>query len=81
VVGHPLADWSALAAWRSAHPLTRSDRAERNWGKVRAEMEDPRRIPALPGVSKSRTREFNRIQFRRHPPRGGSTQRRYLDLH
>jgi hypothetical protein len=39
VVDHPLADWSALAAWHSPDPLTKSDRAKRDWGKVRAEME------------------------------------------
>jgi hypothetical protein len=63
VVGHPLADWSALAAWHPPDPMTRSERGDRDWGKLRAEMEDRTRRGLLTHGGAERL--FDRLYFLR----------------
>jgi uroporphyrinogen decarboxylase len=63
VVGHPLADWSALGAWHPPDPMTKSERGERDWGTLRAEMEDRKRRGLLTHGSAERL--FDRLYFLR----------------
>jgi uroporphyrinogen decarboxylase len=63
VVGHPLEDWSALAGWQPPDPLTKSERGERNWGKLRAEMEDRKLKGKLTNGDAERL--FDRLYFLR----------------
>jgi uroporphyrinogen decarboxylase len=63
VVGHPLADWSALSAWQPPDHVTRSERTERDWGKVRAGIEDRKRRGLL--TLGDAERLFDRLYFLR----------------
>jgi uroporphyrinogen decarboxylase len=63
VVGHPLADWSALAGWQPPDPTTKSERAERDWSKLRVETEDRKRKGLLTHGDGERL--FDRLYFLR----------------
>ncbi|MGA2973729.1 MAG: uroporphyrinogen decarboxylase family protein [Spirochaetia bacterium] len=63
VVGHPLADWKALAAWRPPDPMKKSERADRDWGKIRAEIEERKAKMLL--TSGDAERLFDRLYFLR----------------
>jgi len=43
VVVHPLADWSALDTWRPPDPLTKAERADRDWAQVKVDLAEQRR--------------------------------------
>ena len=40
VVENPLADWSALKTYRFPDPLLKSERGDRDWGKIRRDLAD-----------------------------------------
>ena len=43
VVGHPLADWSALDGWQPPDPATRTERGVQDFARVRRDIEKRRR--------------------------------------
>jgi uroporphyrinogen decarboxylase len=63
VVGHPLADWSALAGWRAPDPLTMTERGVRDWARTRAEVEARKRAGELTWGGAERL--FDRLYFLR----------------
>lgn len=65
VVGHPLADWSALASYRMPDPLVSYERgdAPKDWDKIRRELEDRKRQGKL--ASGDGERLFDRLYFLR----------------
>jgi uroporphyrinogen decarboxylase len=63
VVGHPLADWNALAAWRPPDPTKKTERGDRDWEKTRATM-DERKAKGLLTCGEAE-RLFDRLYFLR----------------
>ncbi len=63
VIGHPLADWSALETWNPPDPLRKTERGERDWAADRAEMEDRKRRGLLTHGGAERL--FDRLYFLR----------------
>ena len=65
VIGHPLADWSALPAYRLPDPLTdqERERAPRDWNQIQRDLEDRRRRGWVVGGNGERL--FDRLYFLR----------------
>jgi len=63
VIGHPLADWSALAAYRMPDPLTLDERGPMDWVKAGEEIAAKRQAGRL--VSAAAGRLFDRLYFLR----------------
>lgn len=63
VVGHPLSDWGALARWRPPDPMKKTERGERDWEEIRAEMEERKRRGLLTHGGAERL--FDRLYFLR----------------
>jgi uroporphyrinogen decarboxylase len=63
VVGHPLADWGALATYRMPDPLICEERGLRDWAKARTDMAESRAKGWL--VSGNGERLFDRLYFLR----------------
>lgn len=63
VVEHPLADWSALDTYQMPDPLRQTERGERDWEKIKREVEEKRRKGLL--VMGDGERLFDRLYFLR----------------
>jgi uroporphyrinogen decarboxylase len=63
VIGHPLADWAALATWRPPDPLTHGERGPRDWAEIRKDMEKRKANGLLTHGSAERL--FDRLYFLR----------------
>jgi uroporphyrinogen decarboxylase len=63
VVGHPLADWKSLETWRPPDPMKKSERGERDWRQIRANIEARKSKGLL--TSGDAERLFDRLYFLR----------------
>lgn len=63
VVGHPLSDWSALAGWQPPDPIRMGERGPRDWGLLRAAVENRRKRGHL--TEGDAERLFDRLYFLR----------------
>lgn len=63
VVGHPLADWSALKSWSPPDPETQSERGGRDWAGYAAHIAEAKRLGLLTGGDGERL--FDRLYFLR----------------
>ena len=63
VVEHPLADWSALAHYRPPDPRTQTERGERDWSKIAADVKAAREAGRL--LWGDGERLFDRLYFLR----------------
>ncbi len=63
VVGHPLADWSALETCRMPDPRTQSERGTRDWARIRRDLAEARAAGKLTGGDGERL--FDRLYFLR----------------
>jgi hypothetical protein len=63
VVGHPLADWKALSSWHPPNPLTKSERGDRDWTSVRAQIEARKALGLITRGDAERL--FDRLYFLR----------------
>ena len=63
VVGHPLEDWDALAAYRPPDPEYYSERGSRDWGKIRDDITERREEGLL--TTGQGERLFDRLYFLR----------------
>jgi uroporphyrinogen decarboxylase len=63
VVGHPLADWKALSTWRPPDYVRKSERADRDWTTIRAEIAERKDKDLLTRGDAERL--FDRLYFLR----------------
>jgi len=63
VVGHPLADWSALDSYKMPDPRTQSERGTRDWTKIARDVAEAKAAGKLTGGDGERL--FDRLYFLR----------------
>jgi uroporphyrinogen decarboxylase len=63
VVGHPLADWDALATWQPPDPMTKEERGERDWAKIEKDVAERKARGQLTWGNGERL--FDRLYFLR----------------
>jgi len=63
VVEHPLADWNRLATYQPPDPLTKKERGERDWNKIKADILEQKKKGELTGGDGERL--FDRLYFLR----------------